>query len=396
MTADCLQTMPVPRTHPAVRRAKAGLLRLLAVLVVVLLQAVQPARAHQASDAFLSLTLTNGFIEGRLDLAFQDLHVVLDLDDDVDGKVSWGEMKTHREEASGYIRTNLLVRLNDQPVDLGPFELMVDDRAEEAFAVWRFRCATPSVPRSLEVTYRCLFEVDALHRAFLKVQRDEVASTAMLSPAAPRQRFEFGGEAVASHGTAGFIREGVWHIWTGYDHVLFLLALLLPAVVRRVDGTWQPVEALRPALWTVFKTVTAFTAAHSITLSLASLGMVQLPSRLVEPVIAGSVVLAALNNLRPVFRDRGWMVAFGFGLIHGFGFAGVLQEFNLSGGSLLWPLLGFNLGVELGQAAIVVVFVPATFALRGTSLYRIGALRYGSAAIALLALGWLIQRVTGA
>ena len=153
--------------------------------------------------------------------------------------------------------------------------------------------------------------------------------------------------------------------------------------------------ALRPALWSVFKTVTAFTFAHSITLTLAAFGWIHLSSRFVEPVIAASVALAAANNLRPVFHERGWMVAFGFGLIHGFGFAGVLSELDLSGSSLAWPLLGFNLGVELGQAAIVLVFVPLAFALRQTAFYRWTALRLGSAAIVVLASLWFVQRVSG-
>jgi HupE / UreJ protein len=369
-----------------------GLSLLIAAFIVI--QTACPCSGHQASDGYLSLMVTNSAVMGRLDLAVQDLHALLDLDDDVDGRISWGELKAHREEAVGYIATNLFLKLNGSGVSLGEMELLVDEHSEASFSVWKFSIPTATPVKELEVTYRCLFEVDALHRAFVKVEGHGSPMTAMLSPSRPTQRFDLETtHSSAQHGTTGFFREGIWHIWTGYDHVLFLLALLLPAVVCRRENRWQGVERLRPALISVFKTVTAFTLAHSVTLTLAALGWVRLPARFVEPVIAASVALAALNNIRPFVLERGWWVALGFGLIHGFGFAGVLQEMDLSGGSLLWPLLGFNLGVEAGQAVIVLIFVPIAFALRNSSFYRVGALRYGSAAIAVLAALWFFERV---
>jgi hypothetical protein len=182
----------------------------------------------------------------------------------------------------------------------------------------------------------------------------------------------------------------------GYDHILFLLALLLPAVLIITTpsggGVAQPVASFRPALYNVIKVVTAFTVAHSITLSLATLQVVRLPSRLVESCIAASVVLAALNNLRPFFRERAWMVAFAFGLIHGFGFASVLNDLGLPRGVLALALVGFNLGVEAGQLAIVAVFLPVAFVMRRTTLYRRGVFQLGSVAIILVASAWLVER----
>ena len=139
----------------------------------------------------------------------------------------------------------------------------------------------------------------------------------MFSPDNPTQRFELaapdGGKQFLS-----FAWEGIWHIWIGFDHILFLIALLLPAVPRRENVCWRGIDGFAPAFANVFKIVTAFTVAHSITLSLATLGIVRLPSRWVESAIAASVVLAALNNIYPFFHGRGWLVAFGFGLVHGF------------------------------------------------------------------------------
>src|SRR5262249_57911702 len=117
--------------------------------------------------------------------------------------------------------------------------------------------------------------------------------------------------------------EGVWHIWTGYDHLLFLLSLLLPAVFIRsaVAGwRWEPANNFRAAFLDVVKVVTAFTLAHSVTLSLAALGFVSPPSRWIESAIALSVVLAALNNIWPLVHAGRWVIALCFGLVHGFGF----------------------------------------------------------------------------
>jgi hypothetical protein len=150
---------------------------------------------------------------------------------------------------------------------------------------------------------------------------------------------------------------------------------------------------LRTALTEVLWVVTAFTVAHSITLSIAALQIVELPSRLVESAIAASVALAAANNLWPVVERRRWLVAFGFGLIHGFGFASVLTELGLPKDALVLSLLGFNVGVEIGQLVIVACFLPAAYLLRNSPFYRKGVLVGGSILTLLVALVWLAERV---
>jgi hypothetical protein len=168
---------------------------------------------------------------------------------------------------------------------------------------------------------------------------------------------------------------------------------LLPAVLLWGAAGWRPADSFRQAFWDVLRIVTAFTVAHSITLSLATLGLVALPSRWVEAAIALSVVLAALNNVWPLVHSRRWAVAFCFGLIHGFGFASVLQDLGLPREALVLALVGFNLGVEVGQLAIVAVFLPLAFAARRTNFYRSGVLVGGSLLIACVAGVWLAERV---
>jgi hypothetical protein len=158
-------------------------------------------------------------------------------------------------------------------------------------------------------------------------------------------------------------------------------------------GQWLPATRFRDTFWDVFKVATSFTVAHSITLSLAALSVIALPSRLVESTIALSVVLAALNNIWPLVHGRRWTVAFGFGLIHGFGFASVLADLGLPRDVLLLALVGFNVGVELGQLAIIAAFLPVAYAMRGSWAYRRLVFVGGSATIALIAAVWMVERM---
>src|SRR5262249_8285044 len=149
-----------------------------------------------------------------------------------------------------------------------------------------------------------------------------------------------------------FVREGVRHIWSGLDHLLFLLALLLPAPLARAWGRWEPRAGLAAAAREGLKVVTAFTVAHSLTLGLAFFGLVSFRAQWVEVAIALSVFAAAWNNLRPFLPGRAWAMALAFGLVHGLGFAGALRNLALPIRARGLALAAFNVGVELGQLAI--------------------------------------------
>ncbi|MBU3888954.1 HupE/UreJ family protein [Methylosinus sp. KRF6] len=176
-----------------------------------------------------------------------------------------------------------------------------------------------------------------------------------------------------------FVQAGVEHILTGYDHVCFLIAILLWAT----------------RVWPVVKIVTAFTVSHSITLSLAALDIVTLPSQWVEAAIAASIIYVAVENFFSRRVDGRWRDTFLFGFIHGFGFASSLKELGVPANAVLPALASFNIGVELGQVAIVLVFVPALlFIDKQTGGKRSPRLVYAlSAAIALLGAYWLLERV---
>lgn len=353
-----------------------------------------PAAAHKASDSYLSLRVEGAKIEARWDIALRDAADPLDLDANGDGAITWGELKARQPELATWALSRLRVEGDGQKCGPGPVDLRVDDHSDGTYAVLGFMLECPSAPSRLAISYRLLFDRDALHRGLLSLQAHGVTQTGVFSPGAISQDFSVAASAPFRQ-MAAFVREGVTHIWSGFDHILFLLALLLPAVLRRHEGRWIPVATFRPAIADATKVVTAFTVAHSITLSASVLGLVRLPSRFVEAGIALSVAVAALDNLVPVFRARRWAVAFAFGLLHGFGFASVLVDMGLPRSGLLRALFSFNVGVELGQLAIVAAFLTGAYVLRGSPGYQRLALKAGSFVILVVAGVWFLERLLG-
>ena len=362
------------------------------IALALALAGLAPAQAHKPSDSYLAITVADDKLSGQWDIALRDLDFALGLDADGNGDITWGEVRAKHSEIAAYALARLAVRGDGAACSIEAGAQLIDDHTDGAYTVLPLTLRCPNTPAQLAIDYTLFADLDPQHRGLLNLKALGSTRAAVLGPQAPTQRFEL----KAVNRWVQFIdyaREGVWHIWIGFDHILFLLSLLLPAVLIWRSARWQPVETFRDAFVGVFKIVTAFTVAHSITLSLATLGFVSLPSRWVESSIAASVVLAALNNVWPVFHGRRWVVAFAFGLIHGFGFASVLADLGLPREALALALVGFNLGVEAGQLAIVAVFLPLAFALRRTGFYRRAVMVGGSLLIAALAGIWLVERV---
>jgi hypothetical protein len=418
-----------------------------AVLAALALAVAPLAQAHKASDAYVTLHVDGAVVDARLDVALRDLDRDLDLDTNADDQLSWKEVRTRWADIAALVRHD--VRLSADGTRCTPDTPATPvtdanapalaEHSDGAYAVVRthWHCAAPV--QQLSVEYELFAKTDPTHRGIARVSRAGVDAgglapqLAVLSPGNGWHRFKLPPlPAVAIAGTPapaaalvapapgpqpdadtatpedapppsflGFVREGVHHILIGYDHILFLLSLLLPAVwIRaavidpRTGATrtrWVPSDDLRSALANVLKVVTAFTAAHSITLALSVLGVMDPPSRWVESIIAASVVLAALNNIWPLISEARWKLTFVFGLVHGFGFASALKDAGLAKGALAGPLVGFNVGVEIGQLCIVAAVLPLAWSLRHTRSYR-GAFAAGSFAIAGVAGLWLVQR----
>jgi len=365
-----------------------------ALLLFALWTAPMPTSAHKASDSYLTLTRTGSdaaAISGRWDIALRDLDNAITLDTNGDGDISWGEVRAKHRSIADYALSRLTVESNGASCSITAGEQLIEQHSDGAYTVLLFTgdCLRPDA--SLTVDYRLLFDIDPQHRGLLQYVAAGAASSVIFGVDSSRQSIG-GAETGPVEQLRQYVRDGVWHIWLGFDHILFLLSLLLPAVLLRRGHAWLPATSFGAVAIDVAKIVTAFTIAHSITLTLATLGVVSPDARWIESGIALSVALAALNNIFPLVRHGRWIAAFGFGLIHGFGFASALKDLGLPTGSLALSLFGFNAGVELGQLAIVALFLPVAFALRGTWAYRRAVLTGGSIAIAAVAGVWLIER----
>jgi hypothetical protein len=360
------------------------------IIFVLLALCALPALAHKASDSYLQLKVNGAEVSGQWDIALRDIDFAIGLDANGDGNITWGEVSAKHADIGAWALGRLSLQRGGS-CNLQVSKHLIDTHTDGAYAVLRLDGSCPEASEALTLHYRLLFEQDDLHRGLLKLNLDGLTHAAVLSPDQPEMTYQ-AGETSRLKQFGQYVVEGVWHIWIGFDHILFLLALLLPAVLVYEAHRWQGAATFGVALRQVVAVVTAFTLAHSITLTLASLELISLPSRWVESAIAASVVLAALNNLWPLVERRHWRVAFVFGLIHGFGFASVLTELGLPKDALVLSLLGFNLGVEIGQLAIVAAFLPVAYWLRNTGFYRRGIFKSGSIITAVVALFWFVER----
>ena len=443
------------RRHPGVH----------ALVALATCIAAPAALAHKASDAYVTLQVADADIDARIDIALRDLDRDLDLDTNADDQLSWKEVRTRWQDIAALAHRDIRfsadgARCTPQPDAASDADApALAQHSDGTYAALRlhWHCAAPV--RELSVEYELFARTDPTHRGIARVSRAGATDDpllAVLSPGNGWHRFKLptpvpvavsapsaSDAAPAAPSTTppsvstiapnppattamqaaaasnevdiastadadaqpssiwGFVREGVHHILIGYDHILFLLSLLLPSVwirSRVVDPRngiartrWIPSDNLKLALTNVLKVVTAFTVAHSITLALAVFDIVDPPTRWSESIIAASVVLAALNNIWPVVSEARWKLTFVFGLVHGFGFASALKDAGLAKGALVAPLIGFNVGVEIGQLCIVAIVLPAAWALRGTRGYR-GAFAGGSLVIATVAGLWFVQR----
>ncbi len=351
--------------------------------------------AHQPSDSYLRLNEMSGNLSGRWDIHLLDLELALGLDDNGDGDLTWGEVRRRHGDIADYALAHLNLSRGGQPCHSTVTDQAIDYHGGAPYSVLSFDVDCGSARGPIEGLYSLFFDLDPSHRGMLRLSSAKRQHSVVLAPRSAR--FSFDASAATAYGDTAraYLHEGVVHIWGGFDHILFLLTLLLPAVLLRVDDRWLGAPSFRQAVTEVLKIVTAFTVAHSLTLAVAVLGFVSLPSRLVESVIALTVVLAAIHNLRPVVQSKVWVLALILGLIHGFGFAGVLADLDLTGSALAVALASFNIGVELGQLAIVAVFLPLAFALRRTWVYQRVVYLGGSSMVAVIAFYWLWQRSLG-
>lgn len=344
---------------------------------------------HSLSDSYLELHFNNTAVTGHWQIAVGDLELALGIDSNADARVSWGELQAKELGLRAYAHSNLQITRDGAACTYTFDSMMLSDLNAGMFVYLPLtgQCASTG---ATTVQYDLLFNIDSSHRGIATVYEEENLHSLLFTPTQRSVTLAQHSTSLLSH-MKNFVVEGVWHIWIGLDHILFLVALLLPIVLGNKETRTQNLN-YADMLREIVKVVTAFTVAHSITLILASLNIVSLPSRLVESLIALSVAISGLNIIVPIFRGRHWQIAFGFGLIHGFGFAGVLSDLSLPTAQYVSGLLSFNVGVEIGQLAIVLVLVPVLLLLGGLNPTRIATRACAGVCITAFGALWVAER----
>ena len=368
-------------------------------LASVLLQTPN-AKAHALEQSYVFLNIDDERIEGYFELAVADVNQVLGLDFRTDLSVTIDEAGARLNKIVPYVLERVSFKVNAKPVAVRITGHGLQNTSFAQFMVIKFAFEDLVEPAQvIDVDYKVFLDELPGHRGLLVVTHNWKANvfdnekevSLIFSAADHAQQLDLS-ENSFWRGFRGMLTLGMHHIATGTDHILFLLALILPCVVARRNSAWEPVHDARTALVNVVKIVTVFTLAHSITLALAALDIAAIPSRVVESVIAISIAIAAFDILIPIFRHRvGWIV-FGFGLFHGFGFASVLVEMGIPNNYLVPSLLGFNIGVEMGQLILVFVAFPFLYAIRSMVLYRRLVLPASAIGLIVIALYWFTER----
>ena len=345
------------------------------------------AWAHDPGLSSVTLLYGGARLEVRAIFTSRDINALLSLDAAADGAVSAAELEAAgnglRPLAASLFAVRGSVDSSGEPILLAgrPLDIRSDDSGAIHFSI-AFEIAAP---QSLTLLSLRLEDLGLGHRQLVTVRSESGAVLAETLLDAKRNRVSLAGlDQIAppkvtrpGGAFAGFVGLGIEHILIGYDHLAFLIALLL----------------IGSSFGEAAKTISSFTVAHSITLGLASLDLVRLPIGAVEALIALSIVYVGIENLLGGGVERRWMIAFGFGLIHGFGFASVLRELTAgTGAAIIGPLLGFNVGVELGQIVVAAVVLPVVWHLRHRPAF---VTRYAPACSLLIVLAgcyWFLER----
>lgn len=383
--------------YPATRRFRFILALLLAGFAL-------PLGAHTLGQGYIFLKVYDDRIEGRFEVTLNDLNTAFGLTG-TDSLITLENLDAHLPRVQAYLTDRIAFRHGGQtfPIRFTGHDVRLIEKLSH-YALLDFELADIPDPRpqQLDVRYDLVFDKDPDHQGLLVIEHfwkanlfnNERIISLVFGADDTEQTLDLSDVSMFK-GMWGVIKMGIKHILIGIDHILFLIALILPAVMIRREEAWAPVPAFRPALIYVIKIVTLFTIAHSVTLSLAALDIFDLPGPLVESIIALSIAIAALDILFPIFHKRIGIVVFVFGLFHGFGFASVLRHLGVLGEHMALSLFGFNLGVEIGQVAIIVAVFPVLFLFRHLSLYRTLILRFGAVALIGIAMFWFVERAFG-
>lgn len=358
----------------------------LASLIFLLIQ-LQPALAHPPGLSSTDITVKPDGLDVKVTFAVQDIEAFVTMDTDGDAEVTDAELDAATPRIANYVASELKILLDGKETKANTVSKVSFDKQNNASVELKFPGA---VSTSIDIESKFLSKLPADHKEYVTVKDvaghelgkkmlTQKANTLQINLNSTTQSAETGTHSTSTF--TDFLKLGIEHILTGYDHLLFLFSLL---IVTR-------------SFWPAIKIITFFTIAHSITLALAGLNVVDIPSSIVEPLIAATIVYVGLENIiraDKVTTKQRCVLTFFFGLIHGFGFAGVLREMGISSieTGILVPLFSFNLGVELGQITVAAIVLPLIWWLHEKEKISRFLVPVGSVLTCLAGGYWLLER----
>ena len=373
------------------QRSSGRFAYVLAALCVLCILVAPKADSHESSTSYLKLDARDdGTLSGSLDVGVLDLSWSVPLDTDGDGRVLWNEVEAAQPGIASLVVDKLIVERGGRQCAFQVTDVLVTRHIGEPYLSLPLvgRCEAAGL---LAIRSDLFFGEDSGHRTLFDVHTGTGSMAGFLMASGRQWRQSQAPNPWRTFGA--FVVQGIGHVWTGTDHLAFLLSLLLPCALTAGRGKWRPADGLKVVLRDLLRIITAFTVAHSMTLGLATLHVVSVSARIIEPLIAATIIIAALLNLFPRAARMRLPLAFSFGLIHGFGFALALSELAPVRGQIVALLAGFNIGVELAQLSVVLLVAPVLMLLRQSAVYATRLMPAASVAVAGAGFIWLGARL---
>lgn len=375
-------------------------LRVLFLAVVLAVLPALAAVAHRIDESYVYFQITDDALTGRIEVTAKDLAQAFTFDGDT--RLPTEDAITARaDEIFDHFSERLLILSQGQSYGIESTGLEFLETEIATFALFSFDVPDLSpVPDSIDLSYDFLFsDADPNHLGFALIEsntrtgvrKNESHISLTFGPGGGLQTLGLTADP-PGRVFVDFLIHGIWHIWHGIDHLMFLAALLLPATMIRQDDRWAPTDSLPRSMGVMVGLVTAFTLGHVIAMGLSAFGLARFPSAWVEGAIALSIIAVALGNLAPEFRARTAGAMIIFGLFHGFGFISVLPLLGAEPMLKTVGLVAFTLGLALAQLAIVLVAFPVLYALCNWRIYPSLALGLGSVGLMAIAAVWFAER----
>jgi hypothetical protein len=361
------------------------------------------ASAHRLDESYVYFNVTDDTLAGRFEATVADLSRALALDDDGDGEITEEELQRNAGPIFEFFEARLVISAGGRTQPIAFDQLTTLDTLQGVFVQVGF--AVPGVtetPRSIDLDYEPLADVlGAGHRGFVLIESN--TRTGLVDNEAYVSLAFDAGDGVQTLSLEGepldklffdFVEYGVWHVWLGFEHLVFMAVLLVSAVMTPRDGRWVPQDGFQPAFWRAIGIVCVLTLCHFVALGVVAFGNLQLPLALLDVGLAIAIVAVAAANLIVSWHAPVLWAAIVFGALHGLGSGWAMAPLGAVPAQVAIGLLAFDLGMLAGLVAIVTFGFPILWALRRRSLYRPAALGVGSAAAIGLASLWLLERTT--